>query len=69
MSLEPFEHGGQYYLSFRGGAAEDWAQLARSANRVVQLSLTYDRATLYNVVDFPAKGSTAALKQVLDACG
>ena len=59
-------------IGFRGPAADTWARLAQGANRGIQVGFSPDadasEFSLYNSNIYPAKGSTAALKQFRAAC-
>jgi hypothetical protein len=59
-------------LGFRGPAVEDWARLAQGANRTIEIGLSTNAGggqfQMYNATEFPAKGSTAAIKQLRQEC-
>jgi hypothetical protein len=73
VSGTPISEGGGTYLTlFSGPAAIEWANAVRRANRVIKVAITQpDRGSefkLYNITEFPAKGSTAAIKELQASC-
>lgn len=58
-------------MTLQGGSVDDWAERAQHANRAIRVAFFLSdgqNMTRYNMTDFPAAGSTAAIKQVRGAC-
>ncbi|RYE07426.1 MAG: hypothetical protein EOP22_17945 [Hyphomicrobiales bacterium] len=63
--------GGNVSLNGIMNIDAEWLQRLRRANRSIDLGLSldaYNRGRIYNRTSFSARGSTAALNEILDAC-
>lgn len=64
---------GAFGVAFSGQAAVEWGRIARRANRTIEVAFKVDAGDggtiSYNATTFTAKGSTAAVRSVMDACG
>lgn len=58
-------------MIIRGPVAARWARIAREAKRTIRIAYVRSGNTLevFDSNDFGAKGSAAAIKQVMDRCG
>ncbi len=69
----PLIHSDGTSMIVRGPVARQWARIAQSARRIMQVA--YVRTTARGALEafdiniFGAKGSSAAIKRVLDRCG
>lgn len=69
----PLIHSDGTSMIVRGPVARQWARIAQSARRSIQVA--YVRSTARGALEafdiniFSAKGSSAAIKRVLDRCG
>jgi hypothetical protein len=67
----PLIHADGTSMIIRGPVARQWARIAQRAKTTIRLAYVRMQSTLelFDSNDFPATGSAAAIKHILDRCG
>lgn len=67
----PLIHSDGTSMIVRGPVARNWAKIAQKAATTIRVAYVRKQGTLevFDSNDFGAKGSSAAIKRVLDRCG
>lgn len=67
----PLIHSDGTSMIVRGPVARGWAKIAQQAKTTIRVAYVRKQASLevFDSNDFGAKGSSAAIKRVLDRCG
>lgn len=65
----PLIHAEGSSMIVRGPVARQWARIAQQAKSVLRVAYVRTGGETFDANEFGAKGSSAAIKQVLDRCG
>ena len=67
----PLIHSDGTSMIIRGPVAQQWARIARRAKTTIRVAYVRKQGAIeiFDSNDFAAKGSSAAIKRVLDRCG